>query len=117
MKLKIVQLTDRGIAFQERLHLTVLAEANLINYVVFDTVGISNDRIVAIPKRAFWFSSYVVRPGDNVILYTKAGVSSVTRRPDGGADHFFFWGIDSTLWNDASARAVLLEVSDWQTSG
>lgn len=113
---RIVGITDRGVAGQERLHLSALTNVNLNYYVVFDTVYVGENAIVTIPKRAYWFTNYEVRAGDHVILYTKRGEQSRQVRPDGYTDHFFFWGLDRTIWRDPESCAVLLEVSNWETS-
>lgn len=116
MRLKIVSIIDRGVPNQERLHLSVLAAANLNFYAVFDTTKIDNNTVVAIPRRAYWFTEHVVSPGDHVILYTKAGTESVSRRTDGYSNHFFYWGLRNTIWGDPKSCAVLVEISNWETS-
>ena len=116
MRLRIVSIADRGIAQNERLHLSVLADTNLVNYVVLDTIKISSTAISTSPKHVFWLPSYPVKPGDNVVIYTRAGVQNNLRRRDGGADHFFFWGLDRAVWGDSNACAVVLELNDWATS-
>lgn len=112
----IVGIVDRGISGKERLHLSAVANVNLNYYVIFDTVYVGNDAIAPIPRRAYWFSDYQVRAGDHIILYTKPGEQSKKQRSDGYTNHFFYWGLDRTLWKDPSSCAVLLEVSNWETS-
>jgi len=117
MRIKIVGIIDRGVPDKERLHLSVLADVDIVNYVIFDTVKIANGtKILAIPKRAFWFSSVQVRAGDNVVVYTRGGTPSKSIRPDGGHNHFFFWGQSSTLWHIPNSCAVVLEINEWVTS-
>lgn len=108
-------IADRGQPNRERLHISVLAEANLIYYVVFDTVSAPGGLIIANPKRAYWFTDHPVRAGDNVLLYTGHGANTVNVRPDGGTNHFFYWGSSQVLWGHPSARVVLLELSSWET--
>ena len=115
MVLKIVGIVDRGVTGAERLHISVLADANLNYYAIFDTEYIGDD-IAPIPKRAYWFGDYSVRAGDHVILYTKPGEQSTRKRADGGTNHFFYWGLPKTIWGNRTSCAVLLEISNWQTS-
>jgi hypothetical protein len=115
MKLKILQIIERGVVDRERLHLSVLADANLAFYVVFDTTG-SNGEILALPKRAYWFSDYSVSAGDHVILYTTVGTDKSVKRKDGATNHFFYWGFKSPLWGAKGSCAVVLEVADWEAS-
>ena len=115
MKLKIFGIIERGVRFQERLQLAVVADANLNFYTVFDTVYVPGG-ISSFPKNVYWFTNYLVKAGDIVVLYTGPGTFSVVKRPDGGTNHFFYWGRNTTLWNDPNGCAVLLELNTWETS-
>jgi hypothetical protein len=115
MKLKIFGIIERGVWTQERLQLSVLADANLNYYAIFDTMYVG-DGISSKPKNVYWFTNYWVKAGDIVVLYTGPGVFSTNKRPDGGTNHFFYWGRSATLWNNPSGCAVLLEVNTWETS-
>ena len=115
MRLKIIRIVERGVPGRERLHLSVLANTNLTSYAVFDTSYIGQD-IVVIPKRAYWFTDYLVKAGDHVIVYTCDGTNSTGKRKDGFTNHFFYWGLNQPLWGKSGACAVLLEISDWETS-
>jgi hypothetical protein len=116
MKLSIVQIVDRGVPNQERLHLSVSIYTDLSFFIVFDTVTTGVNSISSTPKHSFWFKPTQVKPGDNVVLYTGPGTDSQTRRADGGTDYFFFWNLPKTIWDSAAARAVLFEVLSWETS-
>jgi hypothetical protein len=117
MKIKVLRIADKGVPDLERLHLSVLADANLVNYAVFDTVKLTNGTAIqSIPKHTYWFLSYPVKAGDDVVLYTRPGVQSKAVRGGGGTTHFFFWGMTHTLWDAPDACAVVLEVVDWATS-
>jgi hypothetical protein len=114
--LKIVGIIDRGIPGKERLHLSAVANVNLNYYAVFDTVYMGPDAIETIPLRAYWFANYEVRAGDHVILYTRPGEQSTKLRNDGFTNHFFYWGLERPIWKAPSSCAVLLEISNWETS-
>jgi hypothetical protein len=116
MRLKLLRIVDRGVSQKERLHLSVVADVNLNYFVVFDTEYDTNNTIVAVPKRTYWFAEYSVRTGDHVILYTKPGQQSSKQRIDGFKNHFFYWGLDGPLWKHTRSCAVLLEVEEWETS-
>ncbi len=94
MRLKIVTIADRGIPNKERLHLNVLAQANLSFYVVLGTTKISPTLVSTAPKYFHWWSDYAVNAGDSVILYTRSGLHTVNVRPGGGRNHFF----ELTTW-------------------
>jgi hypothetical protein len=116
MNLKIVTVADRGAPNKERIHLAVLANANLVNYALFDTDAAGPTTIVSIPKRAYWFQSFTVVAGDNVILYTGAGRQLSNLRTDGRRNHFFYWGLPTVIWDSPTSRVVLVEISTWETS-
>jgi len=116
MRLKIVTIVDRGIPNKERLHLSVLAQANLSFCVVLGTTKISPTVISTAVKYFHWWSDYSVNAGDNVILYTGAGTHTVSVRPGGGRDHFFYWGLPNVIWGEQNSCAVVLELETWETS-
>ena len=121
MKLKLITIADRGVvrdtANRERLHLSVLADTNLVYYAVFDTkYAPAGLQVFQIPKHTYWFSSHAVKAGDNVVLYTGPGVPIVQKRPDGGTNHFFYWGMERTLWNQPGDCAVVVELNAWEAS-
>jgi hypothetical protein len=115
MRIKLVNITDRGLPNQERLHLSVFAPANLVNYVVFESATIFPFKVKTPPDRAYWFPNMQVFPGDQVVLYTGLGVNKVERQPDGKWNRFFYWGLGNTIWDDRNTCAVLLEINQWDT--
>ena len=118
MRLRIVTVADPGVPNQERLHLSVLVDAQLEYYVVlrsFTVPGQAFALVSAGTAPAFWFPSRPVKAGDNVVLYTGSGMMTSNVRPDGGTDHFFYWGMPQTLFHDPNACVVLTELNWWQS--
>lgn len=118
MKIDIVEILDRGVANKERLYLKVNSSANLNYFVVFDNSFTTPNfsQISNLPKRAYWFPSKDVKPGDNIVLYTKSGNDNSVLNPNENYTHFFYWGLSQTIWNTENDCAVLFEVNSWQTS-
>ena len=116
MKLKIVKIIDHGLLYKERLWLKVLQNTDMKYYIVFDTTYTSQNTISNLHRHAYWFDSKQVRSGDSVVLYTKAGKPSSMRNTDGTMTHFFYQGVDKTIWNKERDCAVLFEISGWVTS-
>ena len=100
----------------ERLHLQVLAETNLNFYVVFNTVYVNPNGISTNPKNVYWFPQTIVKPGDQVVLYSGFGQNKVEPATDKTKNYFFYWGQPNTLWTNRGDCAVLLELNNWQTS-
>jgi hypothetical protein len=84
--------------------------------LVFDTARIDGGLISQFPKHTYWFQRQPVVPGDTVMLFTGPGANSLAKCPDGGTIYSFYWGLSSTIWNEASSCAVLLEVNQWHAS-
>jgi hypothetical protein len=117
MRLSVVTITDRGVPNRERLRLTALTDANLVNYVIFDTIKMANGTAVdPVPRHVLWFTPYLVKAGDDIIVYSRAGTPSASAKSGGGRNHFFFWGLGKTIWGHKDACAVVLEINDWATS-
>jgi hypothetical protein len=115
MRIQLVSIADRGIATLERLHLSVIAPSNLVNYAVFATQRIPPNSIKTPPDFAYWFANMQVYPGDQVILYTGPGQPKVEPRPDGKSNRFLYWGLGITVWSSPESCAVLLEINEWDT--
>lgn len=116
MRLKIIEIASRGVPGEECLHLAVQAAVDLNFYAVFDTARIGGGLISRFSAHTYWFQPQAVMPGDTVTLYTGPGANSFAKLPGGATAYSFYWGLSSTIWNDPSSCAVLLEVNQWQTS-
>src|SRR5580658_4724291 len=90
--LKILQIADKGNLGAERVHVEVIRECDLGYFILMATVEMSPNRIYAGLRPAFWFSPQLVRPGDNIIVYTKEGTPSTELRLDGHTNYFYYWG-------------------------
>lgn len=118
MKVDIIGILDRGISNKERLYLKANNSINLNYFIVFDDSFITPNfsQVLNIPKRAYWFPSKDVKPGDNIVLYTKSGNDNSLLNSNGITTHFFYWGLPQTIWNTETDCAVLFEINSWQTS-
>ena len=116
MKIEIVKILERGGANQERLWLKVISNTDLKYFIVFDTTYTAPNSISNLQRHAYWFKPKDVKAGDYVVLYTKKGTPSEVINENGTTTHFFYWGLDKTIWNDTGDCAVLFEVNSWQTS-
>jgi hypothetical protein len=116
MNIEIINIIDRGIANKERLWLRVIADCDLVYYMVYDTVYQSPSQISITPKHTYWFRAKKVKAGDYLILFTGKGNASESKNNDGSSNHFLYWNLDKTIWNKEGDCAVLFELSSWQTS-
>jgi hypothetical protein len=115
VKIDIIGILDRGTPNLERLHLRVRIPVSLHYYAIFVTNYVTSSSIASTPRNAYWFPAQQVYPGHDVVLYTGKGVNKsealVTAQT-----HFFYWGLDATVWNRPEDCAVLVELSNWQTT-
>jgi hypothetical protein len=116
MKIEIIKIIDKGIKEKERLWLKVLEDCDLIYFIVYSTVYSSPTTITNIPKETYWFKSNKVKAGDSIVLYTRKGNPSISEAKDKSTNHFLFWNLDKTLWNDKDDCAVVFEINSWKTT-
>lgn len=123
MRLQIETIADRGVPNMERVHLKVLETTNLSWHMVMASIwvpegyanvpkGIANGA-----KSTFWFPFLEVKPGDDIVLVTRPGEYAAPRpNTFGGSTHFFYWGLQHTLFNSPSACAVVFDLATWAAS-
>lgn len=114
MTIIIRYIRDAGVLNKERLVLKVEKEDDVGYYMVFDTAFVDENKVSTNVKHTFWFPDKKVHTGDMVVLYTKSGVIVEKKNDDNTASHFFYWGLEKTIWGEKDDTAVLLEVKSWQ---
>jgi hypothetical protein len=116
--LKIVTIADRGNLASERVHLKVAKDCEASNYIILATVMSGPATVFAGTRPAYWLETKQLKVGDQIVLYTKAGTPSSSPRPDGtGINYFFFWGMRGAMFGVAGAKAMVAELSYWETGG
>jgi hypothetical protein len=112
MNLTWVTITDKGSA-EERLHFRASAAIDLSYYAIFDSFYIGENGVSPYQHTCYWFGPKAVKPGENVVLYTRAGSPSTENRPDGSVFHFLFRGLASPLYTTPQSSPVLFELNTW----
>ncbi|WP_123980688.1 hypothetical protein [Chryseobacterium sp. G0201] len=64
-----------------------------------------------------WFTPRDVKKGDEVLFYTKSGITK-TEEINGGKNkrYTLFWNLGNPVWNNTGDAAVLFEVKTWKTT-
>lgn len=114
MKLKLREILEHGHE-KERIVIDVIENANLKFYMIFDTTYSKQHYISNKLRHPYWFPEIEVTEDDVIILYTKKGKYSWKKRIDGATTHFFYWGLDSNVWNDDGDAAILFEIDGWES--
>jgi hypothetical protein len=116
MILKIVQIADRGVPHKERVHLAVETDGDLVSCLVLGTYFVRPSTFYNISSNAYWFEPQKVLAGDRIILYTGPGSKFVREAPDGKKDYFYYWNRKRTIFGEEKACAVVVRISEWQSS-
>ena len=62
----------------------------------------------------YWFPDQQVKPGDLVVLYTKAGINKAIKNKNSTTTYFYYWGLDVTHNHNSNACIVILE-ANWKS--
>ena len=112
MKVKIRSVIDHGHA-DERIIFDVIDDTEIGDHLVFDTTYTSNGRISNKVRHSFWFPDQKVKRGDVVVLYTSKGTDTSSINRDNSTTWFFFWGLNSCVWNNDGDCALLMHIDEW----
>jgi len=110
---EISSVADPGVGEKERLVIKALAEVDIGKYAVFVSSVSSSGSPTAGWKTAYWFPDAAIKSGDLIVLYTKSGESSKKDLGSGRTAHFYYWGLDKTLWGTGKKTAVILRIAEW----
>lgn len=116
MKLRIDRIKGHGDEEQERVLLTVLEDCNLNRYMISDATFSSEGKMTNKHRHSKWFTNKEVKKGERVILYTRVGTDSKKKGDDGVVWHKVYWGLKTGVWNDDGDLAVLVRISNWETT-
>jgi len=117
MNIEIKAVRDPGVLSDERLVLKILKDCDIGSYLTFDTTYTEDGSVSNLVRHPYWFPDKEVEAGDLVVVYTKTGKSSVKNNKDGSRSHFFYRGMDRTIWNKEKDCAIVLEISSWASKG
>lgn len=110
MSLKILNLIKDGGIDKEHILLQATENININSYAVVDRTFNKNGNISNIHRHFYRFPSKDIKKGEYVSLRTGKGKNTVDNL-DNIPVHRFFWGSDSTFWNDSEVeKAELLKV-------
>lgn len=113
--LEIKGVRKKGALAEERLVLEAIVPTDIGEYAVFDTTYSTNNSVSNKVRHVFWFpdSDAKIEAGDFVVLYTKKGKNASQKNKRGTTSHFFYWGLDQTIWNSEGDCAVVVKINDW----
>lgn len=117
MNVEIRYIKNPGELENERLVLKVLKDCDIGRFLTFDTTYTEDGNVSNLVRHPYWFPDKYVKAGDFVVVYTKSGRQSEKTNNNRSTSHFFYRGLEKTIWNRRRDCAVVLEISDWKTKG
>ncbi len=119
MSLELVNIEAAGDLASERIVLRAnnsTPQTEIGWYAVFRCWTATKEGMQAVlagpVPNVYWFASKKVKPGDWVVLYSKAGTLSEKVGQAGVTSHFYYWGMRSPLWIPGFTPA-LVETPNW----
>jgi hypothetical protein len=115
MNLKLKSIADKGDPQKERLVIRVLNDTDVGEFLVMRT-GFVDDSVNIGVENTYWFPDKLVKAGDLIILYSRAGKIQEKALDRGGNAHFFYWGQSRAIWQSPNTGAVLAHAPVWESS-
>lgn len=112
MNARIRTIIDHG-HNDERIVIDITFDTDIGEYLVLDTTYTNQGSISNKVRHPFWFPDQKVKTGDVVVLYTRKGTISSTKNTNGSTSYFFFWGLDSNVWNNDGDCAIIQHIDQW----
>lgn len=113
MEIKISSIGDKGNLSLERIGFNVLKDCELKYFILFKTKNTANGFLNK-SKNSYWFLPENLKANDKVVLYTRKGNNSIKINPNGTSTYFFYWGLESTLFNQENDRVILINVKSYK---
>lgn len=115
MKLEIIGVGNTDGLENECVNLKALEDCNLGDYLVADCTFIDEHDISNTFRHTFFFPSWKVKKGEEVLLWTSGEFEPQKNEFNGLTVHQFSWGSNEQIWNDDGDCAFLFEIKEWQS--
>lgn len=115
MELKISQVNGRGSASSEYVVFKVLKDCNLKNFMVCDKTFNADGTPSNKHRHVYFFPSCEAKAGEVVWLNTCPGTNCKNVAKGGQRAHEFFWGLNSSVWNDGGDKVHLIKMAAIET--
>ncbi|MFG0669427.1 hypothetical protein ACF8E6_02540 [Pseudomonas sp. xss_1] len=110
MELKIHSVSGRGSSSSEYVIIDVLKDCNLKNFMICDRTFNSDGKPSNKHRHVYFFPSCEVKKGEVVWLNTCPGTNRKNKTSDGRLAHEFYWGLNSSVWNDSGDKVYLIKM-------
>lgn len=113
MNIQIKYVKDAGILSKERIILKTLRDDNIGDYIIADTTYKSGGEVSNKLRHMFWIPDKKVKKDDLIVIYTKTGNDKSVQNESGNQTHFFYWGLEETIWNKNEDNAIIFHIDQW----
>jgi hypothetical protein len=113
MDLEIRRVVDKGNLDKERIVIYAKGDAEIGEYILFDTTFKGDGTVSNKLRHTFWIPDQEVNAGDLIVIYTKKGMNKFKENENGSKTYFLYWGLNETVWNQNEDCAVLVKIDQW----
>lgn len=114
MKLKITSVKNQGDANKEYVMLKALEDCNLNNYMILDNTYDAAGEPSNKSRHIYIFPDFSVKAGQYVCVSTRKGKYKLGKTDKGNPLHYFYWGLEHSVWNDDGDVAHLIRIGGHQ---
>jgi hypothetical protein len=111
MKVKIRCVVDGNNHKNEMLVIDVIEDTDMGQYLVMDSTYNPDGTVSNKFRHIYWFPPKKVKKGDVVVLYTKPGNYSMTKKGNNNI-HYFHWNVENCVWNNDGDNAVVIHYDE-----
>ena len=113
MNISIRGVRNIGDLVKERIVFKVIANTEIGDYMVFSAQSLGKKGISNRLSQSYWFPDGDVEAGDLVVLYTKTGTDREKVNGNGSTTHFYYWGLEDTIWDEEESVPLLVNIEEW----
>lgn len=105
--LRVTRIENTGDVATEYVMLKAEKDCNMGDYLLTDSTYGSDEAPSNKLRHVYFFPPKLVKAGEYVSLWTRAGSSSTGRTTNDQIVHRIFWGLKETVWNVTGDKAFL----------
>jgi len=112
MDLKVMSVHGQGDKTEEAVVLRVLKNCNLKGYMILDETFDAKGKVSNKHRHVYDFPDLEVKKDEYVFLMTRVGTNVRGKAKNGEPAHYFYWGLNNSVWNDSGDTVHLLKIED-----
>ena len=109
MSLSLVKINGGGSVNEEYVLLLATSDCNLKGWVIADSTFDAKGNASNKTRHTYWFRDKLIKSGEYIAVFTKAGTATEGKMDSGAACHLFYWNLGTAVWNNDGDTAVLLK--------